>query len=249
MNEYLDLTEILKDCPKGIKLYSPIFGDVYLDKIRPYLAVVATTNKEQSGFKEEFLYDGRYGINGECMLFPSKNQKDWSKWQKPFTDGDIITFMFYNKPTIYIYRENGTHNTSYYAAYSSSSNKFYSDATGALSGDRTDLRFATEEEKQKLFDVIKKNGYKWNPETKTLEKVKKEKFDPKTLQPFDKVLVRNVRKCEWVCAFFSHIEDTEIYRYITTGTSWKYCIPYNNDTKHLVGKIDEAPEFYRYWEE
>lgn len=76
----LNIAELLKDCPKGTKLYSPIFGDVYLEKIRPHLAIVVTTDKKQGDFKEEFLYDGRYGMNGECMLFPSKGKTTWEEF-------------------------------------------------------------------------------------------------------------------------------------------------------------------------
>ena len=77
--------------------------------------------------------------------------------------------------------------------------------------------------------------------------LKKERFDPKTLQPFDKVLVRDDYKEHWLCRFFSHIVDeVHIYKYITIGSTYKYCIPYNDDTKHLVGTTDEAPEFYKY---
>lgn len=82
-------------------------------------------------------------------------------------------------------------------------------------------------------------------------KVKKPKFDPKTLQPFDKVLVRDKGLVRWRCTFYSHlIEDNETeYKYVTAYNVYKYCIPYNDDTKHLVGTTEEAPEFYRYWED
>jgi hypothetical protein len=86
MKEKLNIAELLKDCPQGRELYSPIFGKVYLDKIRPHLAIVVTTDKEQGDFKEEFLYDGRYGMNGECMLFPSKGKTTWEGFQRPFKD-------------------------------------------------------------------------------------------------------------------------------------------------------------------
>ena len=80
--------------------------------------------------------------------------------------------------------------------------------------------------------------------------LKKERFDPKTLQPFDKVLVRDDYKEHWLCRFFSHIVDgIHIYKYTTIGSAYKYCIPYNDDTKHLVGTKEEAPEFYRYWQD
>ena len=82
-------------------------------------------------------------------------------------------------------------------------------------------------------------------------KPKQPKFDPKTLQPFDKVLVRDKDLVRWRCTFYSHlIEDDEtMYKYVTAYNIYKYCIPYNDDTKHLVGTTDEAPEFYRYWED
>ena len=158
----INIAELLKDCPKGMELYSPIFGEVYLDKIRPHLAIVVATDKEQGDFKEEFLYDGRYGMNGECMLFPSKGKTTWEGFIPPckFKDGDIVytvcgsIAILRNIPNIY-----------------------YSTQCG-LFGDIFDInvivspmRLATEEEKAKLFQAIKNNGYKWNAETKTLEKL------------------------------------------------------------------------------
>lgn len=79
---------------------------------------------------------------------------------------------------------------------------------------------------------------------------KKPKFDPKTLEPFEKVLVRDGDVECWSCTLFSHIlgEDCA-FRYATVGGPYKCCIPYNDDTKHLVGTADEAPEYYRYWED
>lgn len=84
-------------------------------------------------------------------------------------------------------------------------------------------------------------------------KLKKERFDPKTLQPFDKVLVRLTKDCIWHATFFSHY-DKEVhwgcYPCVTTSCkSYDKCIPYNDETKHLLGTSDEAPEYYRYWED
>ena len=78
---------------------------------------------------------------------------------------------------------------------------------------------------------------------------KKDKFDPKTLKPFDKVLVRDENTARWKCAFYSHEIGEAIWKYATTDSSYVYCIPYNDNTKHLVGTKEEAPEYYRYWEE
>lgn len=74
---------------------------------------------------------------------------------------------------------------------------------------------------------------------------KKEKFDPKTLKTFDRVLVRDRDIEHWICNLFSHIINDE---YLCIGSCYIYCIPYNDDTKHLVGTKEEAPEYYRYWE-
>lgn len=81
-------------------------------------------------------------------------------------------------------------------------------------------------------------------------KIKKPKFDPNTLKPFDKVLVRDINLEKWRVQLFSHIiKDCFPSEYHCIGSCYNFCIPYNDDTKHLVCTKDEAPEFYRYWEE
>ena len=76
------------------------------------------------------------------------------------------------------------------------------------------------------------------------------KFDPKTLKPFDKVLAKDYDICKWVVDFYSHNEAGSGFPYICIGnSSYKYCIPYNDDTKHLVGTTEEAPEYYKYWKD
>ena len=78
----------------------------------------------------------------------------------------------------------------------------------------------------------------------------KEKFDPKTLQPFDRVLVQDLIGDKWRCDIFSYIDDDDDkYPYVCVRSKFKRCIPYNDDTKHLLGTTKEAPEFYRYWED
>lgn len=167
----IDIAELLKDCPKGTKLYSPIFGEVYLDKIRPHLAIVVTTDKEQGDFKEEFLYDGRYGMNGECMLFPSKGKTTWEGFVPPckFKDGDVMATDSGMWVGI-VKKLSGGDTYEVYVGI----NTYYTNSLkyGSLSFSRP----ATEEEKQKLFDAIKVNGYKWNEETKTLEELIEPKF-------------------------------------------------------------------------
>lgn len=299
MNENIDLTKILKDCPSGTKLYSTILGEVELYKIEEdedYPIVIETMTDQRFRLAQ----DGRHSsiFDGECTLFPSKDQRDWSKFVPPckFTDGDIVATS--SGSQVFILERVENDGKGYcYIGYNFKNNTLFPEGEWLFN------RLATEEEKQKLFDAIKSNGYKWNAETKTLEKLIQPKFkvgdkivnsfgkyigasvaqgviskitddkyiftdgsyisinnqdswklvpdrfDPKTLKPFDRVLARNGHSEKWNCDIFSNIYDNEPYKYNTVSNYWKYCIPYNDDTKHLVGKTDDAPEFYRYWED
>ena len=78
--------------------------------------------------------------------------------------------------------------------------------------------------------------------------LKKERFDPKTLKPFDRVIMKPDNG-DWHCSILSHREDNNIYYRMIDGYGYSYVIPYNDETKHLVGTTDEAPEFYKYWED
>ena len=193
----------------------------------------------------------------KCVIFP-KGETTWEGFVPPhkFKDGDILSYQNarLSNRTIYIYRYHKRFNTSYYVALSGDDNEFRIDNEGkwALNGYNDTVRFATEDEKKKLFQAIKDNGYKWNAKTKTLEKLVKPKFDPKTLKPFDKVLVRDFAGTEWSCDLFSYIENIKNQEesFMCTGCSeYNFCIPYNDKTKHLVGTTKEAPEYYRYWED
>lgn len=101
-------------------------------------------------------------------------------------------------------------------------------------------RLATEEEKQQLFDALAKKGKRWNPDTKQIEDLPK-KYE---FKPFDKVLVRDYLEDKWMPNFFSCYDGTSEYKYgCIAGSSnvvfSKYCIPYNEETKHLLGTTDE----------
>ena len=167
MNENLNLVEILKDCPKGTKLYSTTYGDVELirvnqnDDVDYYPIEIKLSDDSISSVTT----DGRLCeyYNGECVLFPSKEQRDWSKFN-----------------------------------------------------------------------------------------VKKHRFDPKTFQPFDKVLVKRGDESYyvWFPDFVSlPPNDVDKTVFCMNTDDVVMAIPYNEETKHLVDTNEEAPEFYRYWEE
>lgn len=254
MNENLNLVEILKDCPRGTKLYSTIFGEVIFDNVsidRSHPIVI----RLKDGSRKSFSAEGKLYImyDGECTLFPSKNQRDWSKFNPKkegfitpceFNDGDIVATNSGLQVFILQIPKSDLQGNCH-VGYDFETNEFF------FSRERFD-RLSTEEEKQKLFEAIKKSGYKWNADTKSLEKFVEPKFNPNTFRPFDKVLVRFFDSDCWRCEFFSHITNVydNVYRYTTTSGNTLYdkCIPYNDETKHLVGKVDEAPAYYRYWE-
>lgn len=176
MNENIDLIKILKDCPKGWELYSCVHGKVRFDSLLSY-GDFPICVELSDGFGDKYSRDGKITLlsNSECCLFPSKDQRDWSKFTAPW--------------------------------------------------------------------------------------YKKEKFDPKTLKPFDKVLVRYSKTEDWNAAYFSHIlydsseydligcEKFPNFMFYTTGAAvFSYCIPYNDETKHLVGTTQEPSEYYMYWD-
>ena len=106
-------------------------------------------------------------------------------------------------------------------------------------------------ETQKFPSILSNSLNNGKNEQKSVDKIEpKSKFDPKTLQSFDNVLVRDDSSECWEAQLFSHIIKYETdYPYECINDSNRYCIPYNDDTKHLVGTYDEAPEYYRYWED
>jgi hypothetical protein len=177
------------------------------------------------------------------MIFPSKDQRDWSKYQRPFEDGDVVSTE--NSAWIGI-TIGGTKDRSIQTyCVLKSNNKFeaYTDIKKYWAFDR----LANEEEKQKLFDAIKANGYKWNAETKTLGKLIKSKFDITALVPFEsKVLVRDTDHYEWEGAVFGRYDGNTFFT--IGGVDWRYCIPFE-DNKHLFGTTNDCDDFYKTWEE
>ena len=180
MNENIDLTKILKDCTMGWKFYSSVYGDVEFIEI--YREPVLRTRENE--WLGQVIHDCNHPVRfwttdgiehsvssrgemikgrGECTFFPSRDQRDWSKFSAPW--------------------------------------------------------------------------------------YKKGRFDPKTLKAFDRVLVRNYKTTKWRCDHFSHFDGCNYNPCIASCCSYMFCIPYNEDTKHLLGTKEEAPEYYRYWED
>lgn len=166
MNENIDLTKILEGCPVGTEFYHVVYGRVWLtgiclDDDCPIKLSLHNGPYTNTTLTKKGTFSKKYG--GGCLLFPSKDQRDWSKFQP-----------------------------------------------------------------------------------------KKPKFDPKTLLPFDRVLAKRGYESyhtwypDFICRPTTDIDDTIFCIGIRDVA---IVIPYNDDTKHLVGTTDEAPEYYRYWED
>ena len=164
MNENIDLVKILKDCPKGTKLYSTTYGEVEFVVINDhssYPIIVRTKNNLVLGMTASGKCTYKYE-DAECVLFPSKDQRDWSKFKAPI-----------------------------------------------------------------------------------------EKFDYNTLQPFDMVLVRDGEGegegegDYWRCGLFSCMLSNGML----CECRWEQGIPYNDETKHLLGTGDMPDEKYIWWED
>ncbi len=239
----MDIAKILKNVPKGTKLYSPIFGEVELCEVDGEFIRINYT-----GFTAGFYSDGKYNKNGECMLFPSRENRDWDNFYIcPFKKGDFIVKggLDSNKFIAIFSHLGGPYEyTTNYLCLLSPDGKFKPKSDFGI-GNVQEARLATESEKKKLLDTIKRNGYTWNSDTLTLEEV--HKYNIYSLKPFDKVLARDTNINAWVCRIYSHYRNTSNYRYVCTDNSYIQCIPYNDDTEHLVGTTNDCPEYYKTW--
>lgn len=92
MNENLNLCEILKNCPYETKLYCTFLGDVI------FLSITENTITVRGGYNTyTFFKDGKYDEDGECVIFPSREQRDWSKFKVPIKKFDPKTFKPFDK--------------------------------------------------------------------------------------------------------------------------------------------------------
>lgn len=80
MNENINLCQILKDCPKGTKLWSPVWGDITFETIDAFDGLVYVLKHKGVHI---ILDNGKFDADGECIIFPSKDQRDWSKFKAP----------------------------------------------------------------------------------------------------------------------------------------------------------------------
>lgn len=319
MEEKINIVKILADKPKGTKLYSSACGKCEL-KAADDKSFKVSFYSSKFGFMnggEGYLdKNGKLYDDGECIIFPSKEMRDWEKfsWKKgdvlvsednvhiifekfeddtytrftgkhylwkecnvedynkeetkmltsvfkkatddvaqtyiktieehlggklnretleiekqlEFKDGDIVV---YGKSAA-ICRKIYKHTLSFYVSLNEMVGLLFADEVESSE----EYRFATEEEKQQLFDALEKEGKAWDAEKKQIVDLK-----PKVeLKPFDNVLVRHQKTEEWRANIFSHTDKTDEYLdYVCVNGRWEFCIPYEGN-ESLLGTTKDV---------
>lgn len=319
METKINIVEILKDKPQGTKLYSFACGKCKLEEVDDKSFKISFYNSKfgfMNGGEGYLDKNGKLYDDGECIIFPSKEMRDWEKfsWKKgdvlvsednvhiifekfeddtytrfkgkhylwkgfnvedynkeetkmltsvfekatddvaltyiktieehldgklnletleiekqlEFKDGDIVV---YGK-SVAICRKFYKHTLSFYVSLNEMVGLLFADEVESSE----EYRFATEEEKQQLFDALEKEGKAWDAEKKQIVDLK-----PKVeLNPFDNVLVRHQKTEEWRANIFSHTDKTDEYLdYVCVNGRWEFCIPYEGN-ESLLGTTNNV---------
>ena len=295
----VNIAEILKNMPKGFRLYSPICGGCKLvGVVNNFIKV-----EDNDEYIRNFLSDGKLNANGECLLFPSKENRDWNTFNKVASSfkpeiGDVGADCCDN---VFIYQGK-------YSEYSDNANfvvftTFHNDFFVTEGNDSFQLskavRYATVNEEELLFDIMDKKGYVYNELNNCISKKEETKrkfkvgdkiirsntlypiltvtfvnnmvytvksnisdeehdigvkivencykiatFSPKDLKPFDKILVKSWGR--WGISHFGYFDNGIVH---TENEKWykDNVVPYNDETKHLLGTCDDYDGFYKWW--
>lgn len=319
MEAKINIAAILKSKPQGTKLYSSACGKCKLEEADDKSFKISFYNSKfgfMNGGEGYLDKNGKLYDDGECVVFPSKEMRDWSKfawkkgdillskdndvyiifekfeddaytrfkgkhylWKKcnvedynkeepqmltsvfekatddvaqtyiktieehldgklnletleiekqlEFKDGDIVV---YGK-SVAIYRKIYKHTLCFYVSLNEMFGLLFDDEVESSE----EYRFATEEEKQQLFDALEKEGKAWDAEKKAVVDLKP-KWTPK---PFDRVITRTP-DTPWTANFFSHIDSDGVKNCI--DDRYLMCLPYNEETAKLIGTTKEWKE-------
>lgn len=155
-----------------------------------------------------------------------------------FKDGDILASPSSLFEGDYVFIFNGYDNQNYlgyYVAVDNDSDKLYFSCGNVWCYKGDDVRYATDEEKQQLFEALAKKNKAWDAEKKAIVDLK-----PKVeLKPFDKVLVRDRKTYHWEVDLFGFKTEGPNIVYHCVGGSWIFCIPYIGN-ESLLGTIKDA---------
>ena len=166
----MNIAEILKYCPEGTKLYSLVDGEVTLKRIEDYaqypIEVITNDHKNNLYTKDGLFY---HNSLGECVLFPSIDQRDWNKFRIPVKKGDIMMQIDGTLPFI----ASGGSTIDDYPKYICGITDCGNFKISNNDYGWTDEFYipASEKAKKELFDKMKEAGYRWNANTLELEKI------------------------------------------------------------------------------
>ena len=157
--------------------------------------------------------------------------------QPEFKDGDILYITDRIESCNYILIYKNQEGRYIYRYATMLEDNFVIMTEGGFLSDNGGLskRYATEEEKQQLFEALAKEGKAWDAKRKAIVDLKP-KWTPK---PFDRVITRINNDVIWTANIFSHIDRHG--KYVTIGciSGYRHCIPYNEETAHLIGTTDD----------
>lgn len=173
--EKINIADLLKECPIGMELDCSMFEDAKIYKIDD-----STENEypirieAKNGYLLDLTKYGTYADveEAKCVIFP-KGKTTWEGFQRPFKDGDIVVNAYYVDSNAFIYKGKSDYYYKMYVGLSKGCVPELVKGCNEWVRINNKLRFATEEEKERLFQAIKDNGYKWNQDTKTLEELPK----------------------------------------------------------------------------
>lgn len=201
-----------------------------------YTACTQQFHIEEGDAIQTYISNVEKEIGGKLNLKTLEGEKG----QLEFKDGDIVTMHKKNCDIVFIFNRLRTEGSFYYYAF----HALQTNNTGVIDCHITlpyawtffesKMNFATDSEKQQLFDALAKEGKAWDTEKKQIVDLKL-KWTPK---PFDKVVVRCGEADKWSIDFFSYKVSNG---YICTGDAWfGYCLPYNEETAKLVGTTKDV---------
>lgn len=217
--KHLNIAAILKGKPKGTNLWSDMCGNSTILKVTDDNIILEDGERCNSNYDQ----CGRWHPNGLCMVYPSKTMRDWSKfaWKK----GDVLKAGVDN---LCIFES--WHNDD----YTEFDAKFLTDRYSSEVLKTKDWSKETNENtiKQYISKIEEIKGGKLN--LGTLEIEKQTKFKAK-----DWCLMRQHQGIWHLCQYAFKKKKPPFYYFAVGGVCYKECIPYNEQTKHLLGTMDE----------
>lgn len=172
MNENIIVADILRGKQKGFQMYSPTFGNIFLENVYNdgKIRIYSCDKDGNEDWAETINPNGSLVEDGECCIFPSKENRDWTTMLQK---GDIVvmTLMHFDEESSITMIFNEYHEDETFSAMARLKGKddISFNRVHLLLHAIVSLRFATNEEKCELFKAMEKEGKMWNPYTFSID--------------------------------------------------------------------------------